>query len=83
MLETLLFLGSECILRQGQVFFHVLMCSIQPLSLHAHMPLPSLWGHHKELQPQEKASAFCANWFYLCAQQVEEQAWLCTQVHRE
>lgn len=35
-LETLLFLRSECILRQGQAFFPVLVCSIQPLSLHTH-----------------------------------------------
>lgn len=35
-LETLLFLRSECILRQGQAFFPVLVCSIQPRSLRTH-----------------------------------------------
>ena len=53
-----------------------------PLTPHTRMPLPSLWGHHKDLQQQDKASALRANWCYLCAQQVEERAWSCTHVHR-
>lgn len=90
-LDTLLFHRSECILRQGQAFFPVLVCSIQPLSLHTHTrahtrtpvraPLPSLWSHHKELQPRDKAGALCANRFYLRAQQAEERAWSCSHIH--
>lgn len=70
-LGTLLFLGSTYILRQGQAFFTVL---IQPLSLHTHthMALLSLWGHHKKLQPQDKPSALCVNWFYLCGVSLED-----------